>query len=325
MASYIRRRKFLATLLGGAAVAWPVAARAQQRTILPQVGILDPGIPQHFEAFRRGMRDLGYVEGNSISYIYRTAAGRVEPVSQFASELVALKPDVIVTASAVPVRAVKEATSTIPIVFVLADAITAGVVNNLAHPGENLTGLSFLNTELSAKRLDLLLEMLPNIRRIAVLRDLNTPRIWAEATEEASRRLGLAFQLLEVAGPETFESAYETAVNARAEALDVLSSAFFNSHKGRLTELAAKYRLPTMYEHDDFVRIGGLIAYGPSIPDLLRRAATHVDKILKGAKPGDLPIEQPTKFDLVINLKTAKALGLQIPDKLLAIADEVIE
>jgi putative ABC transport system substrate-binding protein len=302
----MKRREFI-MLLGGAA-AWPLAARAQQRTILPQVGILDPGIPQHFEAFRRGMRDLGYVEGNSISYIYRTAAGRVEPVSQFASELVALKPDVIVTASAVPVRAVKEATSTIPIVFVLADAITAGVVNNLAHPGENLTGLSFLNTELSAKRLDLLLEMLPNIRRIAVLRDLNTPRIWAEATEEASRRLGLAFQLLEVAGPETFESAYETAVNARAEALDVLSSAFFNSHKGRLTELAAKYRLPTMYEHDDFVRIGGLIAYGPSIPDLLRRAATHVDKILKGAKPGDLPIEQPTKFDLVINLKTAKAL-----------------
>jgi putative ABC transport system substrate-binding protein len=319
----MKRREFI-MLLGGAA-AWPLAARAQQRTILPQVGILDPGIPQHFEAFRRGMRDLGYVEGNSISYIYRTAAGRVEPVSQFASELVALKPDVIVTASAVPVRAVKEATSTIPIVFVLADAITAGVVNNLAHPGENLTGLSFLNTELSAKRLDLLLEMLPNIRRIAVLRDLNTPRIWAEATEEASRRLGLAFQLLEVAGPETFESAYETAVNARAEALDVLSSAFFNSHKGRLTELAAKYRLPTMYEHDDFVRIGGLIAYGPSIPDLLRRAATHVDKILKGAKPGDLPIEQPTKFDLVINLKTAKALGLQIPGKLLAIADKVIE
>jgi putative ABC transport system substrate-binding protein len=325
MASYIERRKFLAALGGAAVAAWPLAARAQQRTILPQVGILDPGIPQHFEAFRRGMRDLGYVEGNSISYIYRTAAGRVEPVSQFASELVALKPDVIVTASAVPVRAVKEATSTIPIVFVLADAITAGVVNNLAHPGENLTGLSFLNTELSAKRLDLLLEMLPNIRRIAVLRDLNTPRIWAEATEEASRRLGLAFQLLEVAGPETFESAYETAVNARAEALDVLSSAFFNSHKGRLTELAAKYRLPTMYEHDDFVRIGGLIAYGPSIPDLLRRAATHVDKILKGAKPGDLPIEQPTKFDLVINLKTAKALGLQIPGKLLAIADKVIE
>ena len=202
----IGRRELLAAL-GGAAVVWPLAARAQQRTILPQVGILDPGIPQHFEAFRRGMRELGYVEGNSISYIYRTAAGRAEPVSRFASELVALKPDVIVTASAVPVRALKEATSTIPIVFVLADAITTGLVNNLAHPGENLTGLSFLNTELSTKRLELLHEMLPNIRRIAVLRDLNTPLIWAEATEETSRRLGLTLQLLEVAEPETFESA----------------------------------------------------------------------------------------------------------------------
>ena len=320
----IGRRELLAAL-GGAAVVWPLAARAQQRTILPQVGILDPGIPQHFEAFRKGMRELGYVEGNSISYIYRTAAGRAEPVSRFASELVALKPDVIVTASAVPVRALKEATSTIPIVFVLADAITTGLVNNLAHPGENLTGLSFLNTELSAKRLELLLEMLPNIRRIAVLRDLNTPRIWAEATEETGRRLGLALQSLEVAKPETFESAFEAAVNAHAEALDVLASAFFNSHKARLTELAAKYRLPTMYEHDDFVRTGGLMAYGPSIPDLLRRAATHVDKILKGAKTGDLPIEQPTKFALSINLKTAKALGLTVPDKLLALADEVIE
>jgi putative ABC transport system substrate-binding protein len=210
-------------------------------------------------------------------------------------------------------------------VFVLADAVTTGVVTNLAHPGGNLTGFSFLNTELSAKRLEFLHEMLPNIRRIAVLRDLNTPRIWAEATEETGRRLGLALQLLEVAEPETFESAFEAAVNAHAEAFDVLASAFFNSHKARLTELAAKYRLPTMYEHDDFVRSGGLIAYGPSIPDLLRRAATHVDKILKGAKPGDLPVEQPTKFTLSINLKTAKSLGLTIPDRVIALADEVIE
>ena len=323
MAIHIGRREFIVTL-GGAAAAWPLfEARAQQeRTILPQVGILDPGIPQHFEAFRRGMRDLGYVEGN---YIYRTAAGRAEPVSRLASELAALKPDVIVAASPVPVRALKEATSTIPIVFVLGDAITAGLVNNLAHPGENLTGLSFLNTELSAKRLELLFEMLPNIRRIAVLRDLNTPRIWAEATEEASRRLGLDFHLLQVAEPETFESAFEAAVNARAEALAVLSSAFFNSHKGRLVELAAKYRLPTMYEHDDFVRTGGLIAYGPSIPDLFRRAATHVDKILKGAKPADLPAEQPTRFELIINLKSAKSLGLTLSPTFMTLADEMIE
>jgi putative tryptophan/tyrosine transport system substrate-binding protein len=321
----MKRRTFI-TLIGGAAAALPFAARAQQRTTLPQIGILDPGLPQHFEAFRRGMRDLNYVEGKSISYIYRSAAGRAEPVQRLASELAALNPDVIVTTSALPVRAVKEATSTIPIVFAaLADAITAGAVSNLAHPGGNLTGLSFLNTELSAKRLELLLETLPNIRRIAVLRDLNTPRTWAEATEEAGRHLGLALQLLEVAEPETFENAFEAAVNARAEALDVLASAFFNSHKARLVELAAKYRLPTMYEHDDFVRTGGLIAYGPSIPDLFRRAATYVDKILNGAKPGDLPVEQPTKFALSINLKTARALGLTVPPTLLARADEVIE
>jgi putative tryptophan/tyrosine transport system substrate-binding protein len=194
MAARIRRRDFIGTL--GGAAAWPLAAHAQQGTTTPQVGILDPGIPQHFEAFRRGMRDLGYLEGRSISYMYRSAAGRAETVPQFASELVALKPDVIFAASAVPVDALKEVTSTIPIVFVLADAINAGVVSNLAHPGGNLTGLSFLNTELSAKRLGLLVETLPNIRRIAVLRDLNTPRIWAEATEEASRRLGLGFLLV---------------------------------------------------------------------------------------------------------------------------------
>ena len=226
----IGRRELLAAL--GGAAAWPLAARAQQRTMVPQIGILDPGLPQHFEAFRRGMDDLGYVEGRSVSYMYRTAAGRAESVPRLASELVALKPDAIVTASALPVRAVKEATSTIPIVFAtLADAITAGAVNNLAHPGANVTGFSFLNTELSAKRLELLVEALPNIRRVAVLRDLNTPREWAEATEETGHRLGLALQLLEVAEPGTYEDAFEAAVTARADALDILASAFFNSHK----------------------------------------------------------------------------------------------
>jgi putative ABC transport system substrate-binding protein len=294
--------------------------------MVPQIGILDPGLPQHFEAFRRGMDDLGYVEGRSVSYIYRTATGRAESVPRLASELVALKPDAIVTASALPVRAVKEASSTIPIVFAtLADAITAGAVSNLAHPGGNVTGFSFLNTELSEKRLELLVEALPNIHRVAVLRDLNTPREWAEATEDAGHRLGLELQLLEVAEPETFEGAFEAAAIAHADALDILASAFFNSHKVRLVELAAKYRLPTMYEHDDFVKTGGLIAYGPNIPDLFRRAAVYVDRILKGAKPGDLPVEQPTRFTLIINVKTANALGLTVPPTLLARADEVIE
>jgi putative tryptophan/tyrosine transport system substrate-binding protein len=321
----MRRREFFG-VLGGAAAAWPLAARAQQRSTLPQVGILDPGIPQHFDVFRQGMRDLGYVESRNVDYLYRSAQGRAEPIAQLASELVALKPNVIVTASALPVRAVMDATSTIPIVFATqADALAAGAVSNLAHPGGNITGFSFLNTELSAKRLELLLEMLPNVRRLAVLRDSNTPRSWATATDEAGRRLGVALQVLEVAGPDAFEGAFQAAATAQAQALDILASAFFNAHKTRLVELAAKYRLPAMWEHDDFVRAGGLISYGPSIPELFRRAATYVDKILKGTKPGDLPVEQPTKFELVINLKTAKALGLTIPEAFLLRADEVIE
>jgi putative tryptophan/tyrosine transport system substrate-binding protein len=317
----MRRREFI-SLLGGAAAGWPLAVRA---ATLPEIAILDPGIPQHFDAFRQGMRDLGYAESRNVHYIYRSAKGRAEPITQLASELVALKPNVIVTASALPVRAVKEATSTIPIVFVIADAVAAGAVSNLAHPGGNITGFSFLNTELSSKRLELLLEMLPNVRRVAVLRDFNTPRNWATATEEAGRSLGVALQVLEVAGPDAFEGAFQAAATARAEALDILSSAFFNAHKARLVELAGKYRLPAMYEHDDFIRAGGLISYGPSIPELLRRAATYVDKILKGARLGDLPVEQPTKFELFINLKTAKALGLTIPESFLSRADEVIE
>jgi putative ABC transport system substrate-binding protein len=182
-----------------------------------------------------------------------------------------------------------------------------------------------LNTELSSKRLELLLEMLPKVRRIAVLRDLNTPKSWAEATEEAGRRLGVALQVLEVAGPDAFEGAFEAGAAARAEGLDILASAFFNAHKVRLVGLAAKYRLPTMYEHDDFVRAGGLISYGASIPDLFRRAATYVDKILKGAKPGDLPVEQSTRFELFVNLKTAKTLGLTISESFLLRADQLIE
>jgi putative ABC transport system substrate-binding protein len=320
----MKRREFI-TLLGGTAVGWPLAARAE-RSALPQIGILDPGIPQFYDAFREGMRDLGYAESRNVEFISRAAEGRVESITRFASELVALKPNVIVTNSALPVRAVQEATSTIPIVFAaLADAIAAGAVSNLAHPGGNATGLSFLNTELSSKRLELLLEMLPTVRRIAVLRDLNTPKSWAGATDEAGRGLGATLQVLEVAGPDAFEGVFQAAATARAEALDILASVFFNAHKARLVGLAAKYRLPTMYEHSDFVRAGGLVSYGPSIADLFRRAATYVDKILKGARPGDLPVEQPTRFELFINLKTAKSLGLTIPESFLLRADEVIE
>jgi putative tryptophan/tyrosine transport system substrate-binding protein len=234
--------------------------------------------------------------------------------------------DVIVTAGTLPVRAIKDATSTIPIVFAaLGDAVATGAVSNLARPDGNITGLSFLNTEISAKRLGLLRETLPGAQRVAVFSDPSVVRSFVEATEEAARGLSLELRVLEIPAPDSFEGAFDAAVKWRADALNVLSSAFFNSQRVRIAELATKYRLPAMYESAEFVRAGGLIAYGASFYDLCRRAATYVDKIIKGAKPGELPVEQPSKFELVINLKTARTLGLEIPPKVLALADEVIE
>jgi putative ABC transport system substrate-binding protein len=319
----MKRREFI-TLLGGAA-AWPLAAHAQ-RTKTPQVGILDPGISHLFEAFRQGMSDLGYIDLQNISYVYRSAEGQAERVPRLASELAGLQLDVIVTAGTLPVRAIKDATSTIPIVFAaLGDAVATGAVGNLARPGGNITGLSFLNTEISAKRLGLLRETLPGAQRVAVFSDPSVVRSFVEATEEAARGLSLELRVLEIPAPDSFEGAFDAAVKWRADALNVLSSAFFNSQRVRIAELATKYRLPAMYESAEFVRAGGLIAYGASFYDLFRRAATYVDKIIKGAKPGELPVEQPSKFELVINLKTARTLGLEIPPKVLALADEVIE
>ena len=204
-------------------------------------------------------------------------------------------------------------------------AVASDVVTNFAHPGGNLTGLSFLNRELSSKRLELLRETLPKLHRVAVLWDQSVPRSFVQVTEEAARQLGLEVQLLAVPGADAFDDAFEAAVRERAEALNVLASANFNAHRVRLAQLAARYRLPTMYESGEYVRDGGLMAYGPSLPDLFRRAASYVDKILRGAKPADLPVEQPTKFEFLVNLKAAKALGLDIPDRLLSLTDEVIE
>jgi len=323
----VKRRRLL--LLAGSAVTCCLIRRraaAQPRPAVARIGLLDPGIPQDFDAFRKTMGDLGYVEGQTVAYDYRTAKDAPKSLGELALELVRARPDVIVTASPPAVRAAKVATSTIPIVIAaIGDAVAAGVVGSFAHPGGNVTGLSFLNDELSSKRLELLLETLPDRHRIGVLWDTTTLRQWVDATEQASRRLGVKIQVFEISGVDGFSQAFEAAAAARIEALDVLSSAVFNAQKDRLVALAAQYRLPTMYEHDDFVRSGGLISYGPNIPDLFRRAATYVDKILKGAKPGDLPIEQPTKFELLINLRTAKALGISLPQSILARADEVIE
>ena len=318
----MRRREFFA-LVGGGAASFSIPVRAQRR---PVIAILDPGLPQQFAAFLKAMEELGYRDGETASYVYRSAEGRPEGIAPLASELVSISPEVLVSTGRPAIRALKEATSTIPIVFTaIGDAIAAGAVDNMARPGGNATGLSFLNVELSAKRLEVLAETLPHVRRVAMLRDTNTPREWLAETVRAGKSLGLELRAVEVSDPEAFEAAFDAISGSSADALVLLASAMFNAQKRRLLELSARHRIPTMYEHRDFVDGGGLLSYGPNLPDLYRRAAVYVDKILKGAKPGDLPVEQPTHFELVINQKAAKALGLTIPPTLLARADEVIE
>jgi putative ABC transport system substrate-binding protein len=297
-----------------------------QQPAIPVIGILDPGVGHIFDAFAQGMHDLGYVEGQNITYVRRSAEGKAELVPPLAIELVNLKVDVIVTIATLPVRSVRQATTTIPIVFLaLGDALGGGFVSNLARPGGNLTGQSFLNSELSAKRLEILRDAIPSIRSVAVFYDPNTTRSFLEATEETGRRLGLQLQAVPLPGIDAFELAFQQAAAARVDAVDVLASAFFMANRVRFAELAAKYRLPAIYEAGEYVRSGCLMAYGPSLSDMGRRGATYVDKILKGTKPGDLPVEQPTKFELVVNLKAAKSLGLTIPESFLVRADEVIE
>jgi putative tryptophan/tyrosine transport system substrate-binding protein len=320
----MRRRYLIGGLAAGAAL-WPLAVRGQQAAV-PRIGILDPGIAHLFAAFFKGMQGLGYEEGRNVSYVRRSAEGHAERIPALAAELVDLKVSLIVTAAPQPVRAAMAATATIPIVFAaVGDAVGNGIVQSLARPGRNATGLSFLNTEISSKRLQLLHEAVPSAQRVAVLSDRSNPPNSLDATKQAGRSLRLELQILDVADPGEFEGAFQAAVSGGAKAIDVLASAFFNANRVRLAELAAKYRLPAMYETSEYVHSGGLMSYGPSLTDLFRRAATYVDKILKGSKPSDLPVEQPTKFELVINLKTAKALGLTIPPLLLASADEVIQ
>ena len=233
--------------------------------------------------------------------------------------------NVIVTVATGPVRAVRQATTTIPTVFLVhGDPVGAGDIASLSRPGGNITGLSFLNDELSAKRLEILRDTLPSIRSVAVFYDPTTTRSFVDATVRAGRTLGLQLEMMPLSGVEAYEPAFKTAVAARVGAVDVLASAFFNANRVPLVELAQKYRLPTIYETSEYVRSGGLMAYGPDFLSMGRRGATYVDKVLKGAKPGDLPVEQPTRFEFAVNLKTAKAIGLTIPQSVLLRADEVI-
>jgi putative ABC transport system substrate-binding protein len=327
------RREFIGTL-AGTLVAAPLAAEAQQAAKVARIGYLTINVaaaPHLPEAFRQGLRDLGYVEGRNLVIEYRDAEGKVERLPTLAAELVALKVDVILVPGTLPALAAKQATRTLPIVFAnVGDALTSGLVESLARPGGNVTGLSILAPELVGKGLELLKQAVPGVSRVVVLWTPGgvperTGKDMLKEAEVAGRALGVRLQFLEARGPADIDRAFSDITRARAGALTVLGSAMFFNERRRLVDLAAKNRLPAVYPWREFVDAGGLMSYGPNFADLYRRAATYVDKILKGAKPGDLPVEQPTKFELVINLKTAKALGLTIPPSLLQRADEVIQ
>jgi putative tryptophan/tyrosine transport system substrate-binding protein len=307
----------------------PLAAEAQHSGKVPRVGItIAESAPSRYtEALRRGLTELGWVEGQNILLEFRSSEGRPERFPALIAELISLKVDIIVAGGgAVGARAAKNATSTIPIVMpVVSDPVAVGLVSSLARPGGNATGLSMLNTEISAKRMELLRDVLPRVERVAVLRDPAADSAQADVTQAAARALGLKVHVLSVSRADEFPGAFDAARKAHAEALVVLASSFFNAHRRQLVDLAAQNRLIAVYEHREFPDAGGLMSYGPNIVEMYRRAAYFVDKILKGASPADLPVEQPTRFELVINLKTAKALGLTIPQSVLVRADEIIQ
>jgi putative ABC transport system substrate-binding protein len=307
------------------------AASAQQPKKIPRIGYL-AGITRtaqsaRIEAFRQGLRELGYMEGKNIIIESRYAEGKPDRVRTLAAELVSLNVDVILSAGSSDTRAAKEATATIPIVMAAAgDPVASGFVTSLAKPGANVTGLSILAPELSGKQLELLKEIVPKLSRVAVFETSTTPGTpqTLKELELAARAFGVKLEYLDILDFTDIETAFRAARQARADAIVALGGPVFNSHRTIIVELATTSRIPTMYNVSEFVEAGGLMTYGVSWPDLFRRAATYVDKILKVAKPGDLPVEQPTKFELVINLKTAKQMGLTIPPNVLARADRVI-
>ena len=328
----MRRTAGIAVALAVAILEAPLGADAQQPAKVARIGHLgtaDRVAAGHLlEAFRQGLRELGWVEGKNIAIEVRYAEGRYERLPDLAAELVRLKVDVIVAAGTQAALAAKQATSTIPIVMAaVGDPVATGLVASLARPGGNLTGPSLMLPELIGKQLELLKEVVPKVSRVAVLwnsaNPLGPPQM--REAEGAARALRVRLQLLDVRDPNDFDTAFAAMTKERAGALLVIPDVVFVTHRARVADLAAKSRLPAVYWTRELVEAGGLMAYGANIPDMYRRAATYVDKILKGTKPGDLPIEQPTRFELVINLKTAKALGLTIPQSLRLRADQVIQ
>jgi putative ABC transport system substrate-binding protein len=325
----MKRRDFV-TLLGGAA-AWPIAARGQQRGKLPTIGFLGSGTPaaqsQWAAALVQRLRELGWIEGRNLAIEYRWAEGRSDRAAELAAEFVRLKVDLIVTYANPIVLATKQAALGVPIVFAAAaDPLGTGLVASLARPGGNATGLSVQNTDLVGKHLELLRDLIPGLRRLAIMVNVGNSASVLEmrAVQAAARTIGLEVAALEIRRAEDISHAFEE-LKGHAEALYVCIDTVLFANRIRINAMALGDRLPTMLSNREFVTAGGLMSYGPNFPDLFRRAADLVDKILRGAKPADIPVEQPIKFDLVINLKTAKALGLEIPPTLLARADEVIE
>ena len=327
----MNRRAFIGGAVGVLGV--PLAGKAQPLGKVPRIGFLGPrsrsdGAP-FLDAFKQGLRELGWTEGQNIAIEYRFADGRLDRLPSLAVELVRLKVDVILAASTPPAVAAKNATRTIPIVMATsADPVELGLVASLARPGGNVTGLSFsVGLQVVGKELELLRETVPQVRHVAVLSNPANPGnvLALESVKSTASALGVQLQFLEARGPNEFEAAFAAMARERAEALLVVPDSVLGLHRARLQTLVARSRLPSMFGLREHTEIGGLMSYAVDVRDSFRRAATYVDKILKGARPGDLPVEQPTKFELVINLKTAKALGLTIPPAVLARADEIIQ
>jgi len=326
----MRRRDFI-ILLGGATAAWPLSAGAQQAGKIWRIGMLENTSRSvnaaNFDAFRQGMRELGYVEGQNLVIEYRSVDGRSERYPELAADLVRLKVDLIVTRGTPAVLAAKSASATIPVVMAAIAEPPTSVIASLARPGGNVTGLSSFTSELEPKRIELIKEIVPGIARVAVMYNMSNPVFlprWQQM-ERVARSVGFQPQLLDVRKPQDLERAFDAAMTQRADALVVSNDSLTVANRKLITELAAKHRLPAIYASREFVDAGGLIAYAVKLSDQYRRAAVYVDKILKGAKPADLPVEQPTKFELVINLKAAKQIGLTIPPNVLARADKVIK
>ena len=326
----MRRREFI-TLLGGVAAAWPLAARAQQPAKLPTIGYMGPNTPSvdsyRLPAFVQRLGELGWIEGRTVTIEYRWAEGRSEHLAEIAAEFVQRKVDVIVTAGTPPTAAAKQATSTIPIVFAaVGDPVGTGMVASLARPGGNVTGLSLQQTESADKRVELLREVIPGLRHLAIMANGGNPSAVLDMREAQAiaHTIGLEAVTSVIRRLEDIVPAFET-FKDRVEALYVCNDPLAATNRVLISTSALDARLPTIFGGREYIEVGGLMSYSASFPDLFRRAADFVDKILRGAKPADLPVQQPTQFELVINLKTAKALGLTVPPMLLARANEVIE